>query len=118
MVELSDIYKKFPTRDLCISHLEKTFWKGKPVCPYCHSDRHTIMPKEKRYHCNNCNRSYSATVKTIFHKTKIDLQKWFYAFMLIVHTENITTRQLAAALSINKNSAHLMLKRIKKAIED
>jgi transposase-like protein len=34
-----------------------------------------LKEKQQRYHCNNCNTSYSVTVGTIFHDTKLDLQK-------------------------------------------
>ena len=59
------------------------------------------------------------TVNTIFHKSKVDLQKWFYAFLLIMHTdEEVSARKLAAAIYVTKDSAWLMLKKIKKAIEE
>jgi transposase-like protein len=77
------------------------------------------MPKESRYHCNRCNKSFSVTVNTIFHKTKVDLQKWFYAFILIKHTdEDVSVRQLASHIHVTKDSAWLMLKKIRKAIEE
>ncbi len=73
------------------------------------------MPKEARYHCNNCNVSFSITTGTLFHKTKLDLQKWFYAIILIFNTPQIfSIRELAKELNLNKNSTHLILKRINK----
>ena len=35
------IYELFPTESDCIAHLEKVRWNGKPICPYCRSDRTT-----------------------------------------------------------------------------
>ena len=118
-MDLNLIYQRFPTQADCIRHLEQTMWGDTPVCPYCQSGTQTAVPKESRYHCNGCNRSYSVTVNTIFHKSKIDLQKWFYAFLLIVHTdEDVSARKLGVSLGITKDSAWYMLKRIKKAIEE
>ena len=118
-MDLNQIYQRFPTQSDCIRHLEQTIWQHKPRCPYCQSEKHSAMPKESRYHCNHCNRSYSVTVNTIFHKSKVDLQKWFYAFLLIMHTdEEVSARKLAAAIYVTKDSAWLMLKKIKKAIEE
>jgi transposase-like protein len=118
-MDLDAIYKRFPTQRDCILHLEQVLWNNTPVCPYCGSTKQSAMPRENRYHCNQCNKSYSVTVKTIFHKSKIDMQKWFYAFMLILDTnEDVSARKLAAALNITKDSAWLMLRRIKKAVEE
>ena len=70
-MNIIQVYKKYPKQEDCIRHLESIRWKGKPTCPYCKSKNCTPMPKEHRYHCNSCNTSYSVTVGTIFHKTKI-----------------------------------------------
>jgi len=76
-MNIIQVYKQFPSHGDCIAYLEKIRWKYQPVCPYCKSIRVTSFKKEQRHHCNNCNTSFSVTVGTIFHKTKLDLQKWF-----------------------------------------
>ena len=63
------IYQQFPTESDCIAHLESVRWGGKPICPYCGSDRSTPLPNEQRHHCNACNTTFSVTVGTIFHHT-------------------------------------------------
>ena len=56
------------------------------------------------------------TVGTIFHKTKIDLQKWFLAVHLVLNTGGrISVRQLAKDIQVNKNTACDMPTRIKEA---
>ena len=79
-MNIVEIYKKFPTHEDCLAYLEKVRWNNVPTCPYCNSTNSTSFKKENRHHCNNCNTSYSVTVGTIFHKTKLDLQKWFLVF--------------------------------------
>lgn len=75
------------------------------------------MPHEHRYHCNNCNTSFSVTVGTIFHKTKLDLQKWFLGISLILNAKKgISARQLARDLDVNKNTAWYMGMRIRRAM--
>ena len=92
-------------------------WPDKPKCPYCESTYSTPMPKEHRHHCNTCNTSFSVTVRTIFHKTKLDLQKWFLAITLILNAKKgISARQLARDLNVNKNTAWYMGMRIRKAM--
>ncbi len=116
-MDIIKIYKTFPTQDVCIDYLEKVRWDNKPRCPYCKSHNSSPMPKEHRYHCNNCNTSYSVTVDTIFHKTKLDLQKWFLGISLILNAKKgISARQLARHLDVNKNTAWYMGMRIRRAM--
>jgi len=116
-MNIVQIYREFPTEESCITHIEDIRWHGKPVCPYCKSISHTAMPKEGRYHCNRCNTSYSVTVGTIFHKTKVDLQKWFLAVSLVLNArKGISARQLARDLEVNKNTGWFMLMRIRQAM--
>lgn len=116
-MNIIQIYKQFPTEEACLLHLEKVKWSGKPVCPYCKSVNQTPMKSEHRYHCNNCNTSYSVTIGTIFHNTKLDLQKWFLAIALILNAyKGISARQLARDLEVNKNTAWFMAMRIRNAM--
>lgn len=111
------VYKLFPTQNDCLNYLEKIRWNNEPTCPYCKSNNSTPVPKEDRYHCNNCNTSYSVTVGTIFHKTKLDLQKWFLGISLILNAKKgISARQLARDLEVNKNTAWYMSMRIRRAM--
>ena len=102
-----------------VAHLEAVRWNGDPKCPYCQSLNVTPAPKELRHHCNNCNTSFSVTVQTIFHNTKLDLQRWFLAIALILNAKKgLSARQLARDLEVNKNTAWYMAMRIRKAMED
>lgn len=118
-MNIVQVYRTFPTQEDCLKHLEDVRWKGTPVCPYCKSKRTTAMPKESRYHCNNCNTSFSVTVGTIFHKTKIDLQRWFVAISLVLNAKKgVSARQLARDIDVNKNTGWYMLMRIRDAMTD
>ncbi len=116
-MNIIQVYKQFPTQQDCLTYLEKVRWNNEPKCPYCRSSNHSPMKKENRYHCNNCNTSYSVTVGTIFHKTKMDLQKWFLGISLMLNAKKgISARQLARDLEVNKNTAWYMAMRIRKAM--
>lgn len=116
-MNIIEVYRQFPTQKDCLDHLENVRWKGIPTCPYCRSTRVSPMPKENRHHCNNCNTSYSVTVGTIFHKTKLDCQKWFLAISLILNAKKgISARRLARDIGVNRNTAWYMGMRIRKAM--
>lgn len=106
-------------REEYLIYLEQVRWGGKPRCPYCGSMRAAAYKHERRYHCNDCFTSYSVTVGTLFHKTHLDLRKWFQAIRLVLNaTGSISIRQLSKELEINKNTASYLRTRIYKAMEE
>ncbi len=116
-MDLIEIFEKFPTQESCIVHLEAIRWNNKPICPYCYSDKQSPLKKELRYHCNNCNRSFSVTVRTIFHRTHLQMQKWFFAVSLILDAKKgISARQLARHLNVNRNTAWRISMKIRDAM--
>ncbi len=115
-MNIIQIYRQFPTHQSCIEHLEKVRWNGTPVCPYCKSTNTTPAPKELRHHCNNCNTSFSVTVGTIFHRTRLDLQKWFLAICLVLNAKKgLAARQLGRDIEVTKDTAWRMLMQIRRA---
>lgn len=116
-MNINTIYKQFPTEADCTAYIEQIRWQNKPVCPYCKSENSTLLNKEGRHHCNNCNTTFSVMVNTIFHHTHLQLQKWFLAISIILNTaEGISTRQLARELEVNKNTAWYINMRIRHAM--
>lgn len=116
-MNIPQLYKQFPTQDACIKHLEAVRWNGTPVCPYCTSTKQSPVAKENRYHCNSCNTSYSVTVGTIFHKTRIDLQKWFLAVSLVLNAKKgYSARQLGRDIDVTKDTAWRVFMQIRKAL--
>lgn len=102
----------------CLALLvEKILWGEKPRCPYCDSLNATSYKNERRYRCNECFTSYIATVGTFFHKTHVELHKWFIAIHLVLNSSGgISVRQLAKEIGVNKNTASYMIVRIRKAM--
>ena len=116
-MNIIQIYKRFPEHEDCLKHLESVRWDNEPSCPYCRSKKITPMKNEQRHHCNTCNTTFSVTVGTIFHATKLDLQKWFLAISLVLNAKKgISSRQLARDLGVNKNTAWYLQMRLRKAM--
>lgn len=107
------------THEECLSCLEKIRWNGVPKCPYCDSVKATAYKNAYRYRCNNCFTSYSVTVGTLFHKTHLELQKWFQAILLLRKLNpNISIRRLARDIKVNRATASLIIKRLQEADAD
>jgi len=116
-MNIVEIFAKFPTEKDCIDYLEQIRWHGTPVCPYCNSQKVSTVKEENRYHCNKCNTSFSVTVGTIFHDTRLPLQKWFLALTLMLNAKKgMSARQLARDLDVNKNTGWFLAMRIRKAM--
>ena len=116
-ISITKVYELYSSHEECIRHLEAVRWNGKPVCPYCLEASNTNAPKELRHHCNNCNRSFSVTVGTIFHNTKLDLQKWFVAISIVLNAKKgLSARQLSRDIEVNKDTAWYMAMRIRRAM--
>lgn len=118
-MNITEIFKRFPEQKDCIKQLEKARWIDGPECPYCFSNKVSSYEKESRYHCNSCNTSFSVTVNTIFHDTKVPLQKWFLAITLILNAKKgISAKQLERDLKVTYKTAWYMAMRIRRAMID
>lgn len=101
------------THEDCLACLEKIRWNGAPTCPYCGSIKATAYKNEQRYRCNKCFTSYSVTVGTLFHKTHVDLRKWFRAILLLYRLNpDISARRLAKEIQVTRATSSLIIKRI------
>ncbi len=118
-MDLIKVMERFPDQESCIAHLEKIRWRGKPVCPHCESDHigertETEIGRIGRWNCHECQVSFKVTCRSVFHGTKIALQKWFLAISLITNAKKSLSRhQLARDLDLNQKTAWFMMARIR-----
>ncbi len=118
-MEILGLVKDFGTQAQCITKLKELKWKGKPVCPYCGSEKSTKRKGSFRHQCHSCNAAYSVLVGTIMESTKLPLPKWFLAMFLIINAKKgISSLQLARDLGVNKNTAWYLQKRIRQAMNE
>jgi len=101
------------TEEECRQILEEIRWKGIPTCPYCESQKSRKLKNEPRYQCNECFTSYSVTVGTIFHKTRVSLKASLSVIYLLMQpAPRLSIRQIAEKLSLNKNTVSLLKKKV------
>ena len=118
-MNLIEVMERFPDQESCIEHLERIRWGDKPVCPHCGC----VEVKQKnedgvgrvgRYNCTACKASFKVTQGTMFHGTKIPLQKWFLAISLILNAKkSLSSCQLSRDLALNQKTAWYMQARIR-----
>ena len=119
-MKIIDIIQTFKDENDSVDYLCNLRWAKDPQCPYCRSIK-TGKKKEhgrrSRLQCHTCQRSFSPTINTIMHGTRLPLFKWFLAVALITEAKkSISSRQLARHLDIPVKTAYSVSQRIRKAM--
>ena len=123
MTSLAVIYRRFPSREAAVGHLERVRWPDGPICPKC--GQSTVARKSEpdqadRLQCWSCERSFSATVGTIFHNSHIDLQRWYLLIVLMLNAKKkgLSAMQAARDLDMRRPTVWSMMHRIRSAMAD
>lgn len=104
--------------------LEQTRWPNGPVCPHCGSvERVAAVAGEKHraglYYCNECKGQFTATVGTVFERSKIPLTKWWLAIYLLGSSKKgMSSHQLHRMLGVTYKTAWFMTHRIREAMRE
>jgi transposase-like protein len=122
MTSLIEIYRRFPTKEAAVAHLEKVRWPNGLTCPKCGADtvaRKAETGQADRVQCWSCERSFSATVGTIFHNSHVDLQRWFLLISLMLNAKKgLSAMQAARDLDMRRPTVWSMMHRIRGAMKD
>lgn len=125
MASIIEVYRRWPSRADCISHMERVRWGEHPTCPYCGAD-HVSRNRDasraataERWKCQRCFRSFSVTVGTIFQNTHVDLQRWFLLIALMLSAKKgLSAMQAARDLEMRRPTVWSMMHRVRKAMDD
>ncbi|MFZ0559153.1 MAG: IS1595 family transposase [Methylovirgula sp.] len=106
--------------------LEATIWPNGRVCPHCGNfDQEKIAKAQGKaarpglYYCAACNGQFTATVGTVFERSKIPLSKWWLAMHLLGTSKNgMSAHQLHRSLGVTYKTAWFMAHRIREAMTD
>ena len=116
-MSLFEMMNRFPSHEACIEFLEGIRFEDGAYCPLCGSidvARKTEKKHKGRWNCHDCKSSFKAVRGTMFHGTKIPLQKWFLAIILMANAKkSMSSCQLARDLNLNQKSTWYMMQRIR-----
>jgi len=119
-MNLIKVTSNFNTDEKCLEYLSNLRWAKMKYCPYCKStkiSRHKEKNRRSRWQCSGCKRSFSPTVNTIFHGTRLPLQKWFVAISLVSDAKkSLSSRQLARHIDVPVKTAYSLMQRLRKAM--
>lgn len=114
-MNIVEISNKFPTEHEAVLFAEKIRWGKKPKCTYCTSVKVSKRTKDMRYKCYDCNKTFSVTVGTQIHDTRLPVKTWLFALSLITDAKKgLSARQLQRNLSISYPTAHKMYMQIRR----
>lgn len=117
-MDLFEVYQTFKTEKDCHEYLIKLRWDGTIKCAYCTSDQVYRRSYGNGLKCRSCNKSFTVTTGTIFHASKLSLNKWFLAIaQILAAKKGISSLQLARTIHVNKNTAWYMQLRLRKAMK-
>jgi transposase-like protein len=105
---------------------DETAWPNGPTCPHCgNADTSKIAELTTKSvrpglrYCSECKRQFTATIGTVFERSKIPLTKWWFAMHLIGSSKKgISSHQLHRMLGISYKSTWFMMHRIREAMSD
>lgn len=120
-MNILELFNSFKTQEQCIQYLERARWRGKPVCPYCQSEkvsRHVSGDRaNQRWQCQECSRAFAVTVGTIFHGTHVPLKNWFLVLALMLNAKkSASAYQIARDLGMRRPTVWSMMHRVRKAM--
>jgi transposase-like protein len=104
--------------------LELFVWPNGRVCPHCGNiDQETMTAAKGKsvraglYYCSACNGQFTATVGTVFERSKIPLTKWWMAMHLIGSSKKgVSSHQIHRSLGVTYKTAWFMMHRIREAM--
>jgi transposase len=105
----------FPDSNACLEYLKAKFFPDGADCPKCGkvSKFHRIKGRSA-YSCQYCGHHVYPTAGTIFHKSTVSLQLWFFAVYLMSSTRcGISAKQLEREIGVTYKTAHRMFKQIR-----
>ncbi len=105
----------FPDNDTCVEYLRQKFFPDGTECPKCGkvTKWHRIKSRAA-YSCQFCGHQQYPTANTIFHKSTVSLQLWFWAIFLMSSTRcGISAKQLEREIGVSYPTALRMFRQIR-----
>lgn len=115
---LEQARREFSTQRKCEKHLQRLRWPNGVTCPRCGTKRPYWLKNQHLWECRECKYHFSVTAGTIFHRSKIDLPRWFVAIWMMCHSpKGVSAKQIKREIGVHYETAWYMAKRIRKAMK-
>jgi len=118
-VDFEEFSKIYPDKESCNLFLSDLKWKDGYHCRKCKNTHYYNghIPYSRR--CSKCGYEESVTTYTVFHNTRIPINKAFYMIFLIYSTKGkISSHKLAEILNIRQSTCWTYGSKIKLLMEE
>jgi hypothetical protein len=111
---LQKFFSAFPDDEACLEYLFNTRFGPNPRCPRCGNRNRWKRHAVQRHYFHPCGGILSPTADTLFARTKVPLQLWFYALLCFADSpESVGGSFLERQLGITQPTAFRMGWRIR-----
>lgn len=116
-LSMSELEKRFATREACMDYLAQLRWPSGFICSRCTSDKAWHMGNGLML-CASCRHQQSVLAGTVFQDTHVPLQTWFRAMWLLCANKNgLSAQNLQRLLGLRSyNTAWLCLHKLRRAM--
>src|SRR5579884_1965879 len=116
----AEFLERFPSNEACLDYLRDRFYPDGTSCPKCDKPtRFRKIKKRSAYSCQWCGHHIYPTAGTIFEKTTVSLQLWFYAIFLMASTRcGISAKQLEREIGVSNKTALRMFRQIRTLLHE
>jgi transposase len=116
----AEFLERFPSNDACLDDLRDRFYAPGTPCPKCEKpSRFHRIKGRSAYSCQFCGAHVYPTANTIFHKSTVSLQLWYYAIYLMASTRcGISAKQLEREVGVSNKTALRMFRQIRTLLTD
>jgi len=118
-VDFEEFSKIYPDKESCNQFLSELKWAEGYTCRKCKNTHYYNghIPYSRR--CSKCGYEESVTTYTVFHNTRIPINKAFYMIFLIYSTKGkISSHKLAELLNIRQSTCWTYGSKIKLLMEE
>jgi len=108
-----EFQSRFATEEQCWNYLVTVRWPDGPVCPQCSAPAVGFVSTRNLFRCSN-DHQFSATTRTVMHRSKVSLQMWFWsAWLVSTQTPGISAKVLERQLGVHYETAYMMLQKLR-----
>jgi hypothetical protein len=117
LVNYSKFLEIYPTEHQCLKTLETLKWPNGFVCNKCGNTHSSQSKFWYRHKCTKCGTIESVTAHTLYHNTRVPLQKAFYITYLTYVQSDKTLDEIAELIDLRKATVWLLRKKVEERME-
>ncbi|WEK19239.1 MAG: 7TM diverse intracellular signaling domain-containing protein [Candidatus Pedobacter colombiensis] len=118
-VDFTEFSKIYPDNNACFKFLAELKWNDQYNCRKCDNENHFEGETPFSRRCSKCGYDESVTTNTIFHNSKIPINKAFYIIFLMYSSNGkISSYKLSEILSMRQGTCWAYSNKVKKIMEE